>query len=216
MGNWGCKLYKPSLGPLLISGISTPWMFKRHFLHFWWSACLQNSLGGRTDSLMCCLESACCVGIKLLLDWHPQSDSCWCWIIIQYLLSHILCYIHHLHTPPTLTTNKKTQAPPEIFQNLTGHHTQPNHQNPPKLHTIHGAMTLLSINSTGGHFTLSLSRSQHKKSQEWKSVSSWLVTAPNPTNPFVEMFQGVWVCLLPRPSPKKGWCGFWERINYNF
>ena len=35
------------------------------------------------------------------------------------------------------------------------------------------SLALLSTSSTGGHRRLSVSRSQQRKSQEWKSVSSW-------------------------------------------
>ena len=146
------------------------------------------------------------IWIILMLNHDPIST----------VLSHILCYIHHLHTPPTLTTNKKTQAPPEIFQNLTGYPTQPNPQNPPN--STPSTAPWPCFRSTP---RVAISRSHFRDRNIRRarngnpSPPGW--SLPQPNQPCLwRCFKVYAFVLLPRPSPKKSWCGFWERINYNF
>ena len=118
-------------------------------------------------------------------------------------LSYSLLHPRSSYTTYTPNQQKKHKPHLKFSRILPVAPPNPTLKTPPKLHIIHGAMTLLSINSTGGHFTLSLSRSQHKKSQEWKSVSSWLVTAPTQPTPLWRCFKVYEFVCYPGLAQKK-------------
>ena len=137
--------------------------------------------------------------------------------MIEYLLSHILCYIHPPSSYTTYTHNQqKTQAPPKIFQNLTGYPTQPNPQNPqnstPSTASWPCFRSTPRVAISRSHFR---GRNIRRARNGNPSPPGWSLPRTQPT-PWWRCFKVYAFLCYPGLAQKKVGCGFWERINYNF